>query len=364
MPESLRDAVLAVEDHGFYDHPGIDPVGILRAAWTDLIKHETVQGGSTITQQLVKQVYAGSYVKQPDGTTEYVVPPRTIKEKIREALLAIKLEKTLSKDQILARYLNTIYLGHGAYGVQAAAQTYWGVDAADLTVKQSATLAGLITSPSRFDPIDHPEDSKVRRDYALDQMVHYGYLDQAKADEIKAEKVTDRRAGRGHQRAGQLRVLRGLHEALPDRQVRRPGRLRRRLPGDDLARPRPAAGGGGGRERAPPEPVRSGRGAGRDRPADRRDPGDGRRPRVQELAGEPGGLRACGCGARRSAGRGVRPDRRSRRSRWPPRCTRATTSTPRGTGRARSRSRTPIATRTARRGSCRTPRTPRRATSR
>ena len=197
MPESLRDAVLSVEDHGFYDHPGIDPVGILRAAWTDLIKHETVQGGSTITQQLVKQVYAGSYVKQPDGTTEYVVPPRTIKEKVREALLAIKLEKTLSKDQILARYLNTIYLGHGAYGVQAAAQTYWGVDAADLTVKQSATLAGLITSPSRFDPIDHPEDSKVRRDYALDQMVHYGYLDQAKADTIKAEKVTDRRAGRG-----------------------------------------------------------------------------------------------------------------------------------------------------------------------
>ena len=177
-PSRLRDAVIAVEDHGFYEHPGIDPVGILRAAWTDLIKHETVQGGSTITQQLVKQVYAGSYVKQPDGTTEYVVPPRTIKEKIREALLAIKLEKTLSKDQILARYLNTIYLGHGAYGVQAAAQTYWGVDAADLTVKQSATLAGLITSPSRFDPIDHPEDSKVRRDYALDQMVHYGYLDQ------------------------------------------------------------------------------------------------------------------------------------------------------------------------------------------
>jgi penicillin-binding protein 1A len=195
MPESLRDAVVAVEDHGFYEHPGIDPVGIMRAAWTDLVKHDTVQGGSTITQQLVKQVYAGSYVKQPDGTQEYVVPPRTIKEKIREALLAIKLEQTLSKDQILTRYLNTIYLGHGAYGVEAAAKTYWGIDAADLSVKQSATLAGLITSPSRFDPIDHPEDSKVRRDYALDQMAHYGYLDQAKADDLKSEKVlTDEQA--------------------------------------------------------------------------------------------------------------------------------------------------------------------------
>lgn len=190
MPQQLRDAVVAVEDHGFYQHSGVDPVGILRAAWADLIKHQAVQGASTITEQLVKQVYAGSYVTQPDGSSEYVVPPRTIKEKIREALLAIKLEKSLSKDQILARYLNTIYLGSGAYGVQAAAQTYWGVDAKDLTVKQSATLAGLISSPSLFDPVTHPQDSRVRRDYALDQMVHYGYLSQQKADQIKATKVT------------------------------------------------------------------------------------------------------------------------------------------------------------------------------
>jgi penicillin-binding protein 1A len=190
MPGSLRDAVISVEDHGFYDHAGIDPIGILRAAWTDLIKHQAVQGASTITEQLVKQVYAGSYVRQPDGSSEYVVPPRTIKEKIREALLAIKLEKTLTKDQILARYLNTIYLGHGAYGVQAAAQTYWGIDAKDLSVKQSATLAGLISSPSTFDPIDHPEDAKVRRDYALDQMVRYGYLDASRADALKQKRVT------------------------------------------------------------------------------------------------------------------------------------------------------------------------------
>ena len=179
MPESLRDAVLAVEDHGFYDHPGIDPVGILRAAWTDLIKHETVQGGSTITQQLVKKSTPGATSSSRTARRSTSCPPRTIKEKVREALLAIKLEKTLSKDQILAQYLNTIYFGHGAYGVQAAAQTYWGVDAADLTREavrarspaSSRRRAGSTTRST------HPEDSKVRRDYALDQMVHYGYLD-------------------------------------------------------------------------------------------------------------------------------------------------------------------------------------------
>jgi penicillin-binding protein 1A len=111
---NLQHAVIATEDAGFYSHPGIDVKGIVSAAWTDLVKHETVVGASTITQQLVKNVYAGQYVEQADGTTEYVVPPRTIKSKIREALLAIKLEHSFTKDQILAKYLNTVYFGHGA----------------------------------------------------------------------------------------------------------------------------------------------------------------------------------------------------------------------------------------------------------
>lgn len=187
MPDSLKHAVIAVEDHSFESHPGVDIVGVFRAAYTDLLKHQTVQGGSTITEQLVKNLYAGSYVKQPDGSSVYVVPDRTIKEKIREALLAIKLENVLGKDQILAKYLNTIYFGHGAYGVQAAAQTYWHEDASQLTLAQSATLAGLITSPTLFDPIDHPTDSQTRRNYALDQMAHYGYIPQSKADQIKAK---------------------------------------------------------------------------------------------------------------------------------------------------------------------------------
>lgn len=190
IPKRTQDAVIAVEDHGFYSHPGIDPIAILRAAWTDLVKRQVVQGASTITEQLVKQQYAGSYVKQKDGSVSYIAPARTITEKIREALLAVKLEKTLSKEQILARYLNTIYFGHGAYGVQAAAQTYWSEDAKDLTTLQSATLAGLITAPSLFDPVLHPNDAKSRRDYALDQMVQYGYLDAAKAAQLKQKPVT------------------------------------------------------------------------------------------------------------------------------------------------------------------------------
>ena len=187
MPDTLKNAVVAVEDHSFYSHPGVDIVGVFRAAYTDLIKHQTVQGGSTITEQLVKNLYAGSYVQQPDGSSKYIVPDRTIKEKIREALLAIKLENVLGKDQILAKYLNTIYFGHGAYGVQAAAQTYWHEDASQLSLAQSATLAGLITSPTLFDPINHPTDSVTRRNYALDAMAKYGYITQAKADQVKAK---------------------------------------------------------------------------------------------------------------------------------------------------------------------------------
>ncbi len=132
ISENLQHAVIATEDAGFYSHPGVDVKGILTAAWTDLVKRDTVVGASTITQQLVKNVYAGQYIENADGSSEYVVPPRSIKEKIREALLSIKLETELGKDQILAKYLNTVYFGHGAYGAEAAAQTYFGKPASEL----------------------------------------------------------------------------------------------------------------------------------------------------------------------------------------------------------------------------------------
>jgi penicillin-binding protein 1A len=190
MPKSLRDAVIAAEDQGFYQHSGIDPLGVMRAAWNDLIAHEVVQGGSTITMQLVKNVYAGHYeTDRKTGQTTYVVPPRTFTQKVREALLAMKLERTYSKDQILAKYLNTIYFGHGAYGVEAAAEAYWGIHASELNMIRSATLAGLVANPSLFDPIDDPVDAKIRRNYVLDRMAALGSITPERAAQLKLQSV-------------------------------------------------------------------------------------------------------------------------------------------------------------------------------
>jgi penicillin-binding protein 1A len=118
MSPNIQHAVIATEDHDFYNHPGVDVVGLLRAAFTDVVKREPVQGASTITEQVVKTVYAGTYETDPEtGLSVYVPPERSIQEKVREALLAIKLEKEMGKDDILALYLNTVYFGHGAYGI-------------------------------------------------------------------------------------------------------------------------------------------------------------------------------------------------------------------------------------------------------
>jgi penicillin-binding protein 1A len=185
MPEHTREAVIAIEDARFYEHSGVDLRGTVRAAWADLVAGGTVQGGSTITQQLVKRIYAGHYVEGENGIRDYVIPPRTVKEKVREVLLAMKAERTLSKDEILERYLNTVYFGHGAYGIEAAARTYFDIPAERLTVLQSATLAGILTAPEAYDPIDHPFDAKFRRDFALDRMVRYGYLDAAEAARLQ-----------------------------------------------------------------------------------------------------------------------------------------------------------------------------------
>ena len=170
MPMSLRRAVVAVEDADFYRHNGLDMTAIARASWANVASGSMSQGGSTITQQYVKNVLTG--------------PEHSIGRKVHEAILAVKLEHTMSKQEILEGYLNTAYFGHGAYGIQAAARRYFDRDAKDLTLLQSATLAGLIAAPSARDPFEHPEEARRYRDFALSRMVEVGSLDADRAGRI------------------------------------------------------------------------------------------------------------------------------------------------------------------------------------
>jgi penicillin-binding protein 1A len=164
------DAVVAAEDRDFFDHGGVDPVGIGRAAWTDIRgSSASRQGGSTITQQYVKNVYL---------TNE-----RTLSRKIREAVMAVKLEQEISKEQILESYLNTIYFGRGAYGIQAASQAYFSKDAIELNLPEAALLAGLIRSPQRAEPYKFPEEATRRRRTVLDAMLEEGKITAAERDE-------------------------------------------------------------------------------------------------------------------------------------------------------------------------------------
>ena len=170
MPKSLVAAVLATEDKGFYAHGAIDPEAIVRAALTNLRAGGVVEGGSTITQQYVKNVYTSG--------------AQTLGRKLREMALAIDLEDRLTKDQILERYLNSIFLGNGAYGVEAASRTYFGRHASDLTVEQSATIAGIIAAPSRFDPLRHANRVERRRNYVLGELAEVGYLSDDRAHRL------------------------------------------------------------------------------------------------------------------------------------------------------------------------------------
>ena len=175
MPQTIRDAVVAIEDKRFYYHHGFDLRAIIRAAYADVSAGRIVEGGSTITQQLVKQLYVGD--------------DETLQRKIDEAVLAWQLEDRLTKDQILTKYLNTVYFGQGAYGIQAAARSYFDVDAKDLTLSQSALLAGLIRAPNDFDPFAHPVHARVRRNNVLRQMLDQGMITSSEKDEAVAEPI-------------------------------------------------------------------------------------------------------------------------------------------------------------------------------
>ena len=165
IPSWIRDAAVAIEDRRFYQHHGIDGRAILRASYVNLRDGSIEEGGSTITQQLVKNLYTGG--------------ERTLVRKLSEASLAWQLEDRLSKEEILTRYLNTVYFGQGAYGVQAAARTFFGVDAIDLNLARSALLAGLITSPGHFDPYEYPSRANGRRRVVLRLMHEFGMITEA-----------------------------------------------------------------------------------------------------------------------------------------------------------------------------------------
>lgn len=175
MPASLRSASVAIEDRRFYDHHGVDPQAVVRAAFVNAAAGEVVEGGSTITQQLVKNLYVGD--------------APTLDRKFDEALLAWQIENRMSKDQILTRYLNTVYFGQGAYGAQAAARTYFGVDAAELSLAESALLAGLISAPNHFDPYVRLDAAIGRRTVVLRLMRRQKMITRPEYLEAKDEPV-------------------------------------------------------------------------------------------------------------------------------------------------------------------------------
>ncbi|MEM8905343.1 MAG: PBP1A family penicillin-binding protein [Actinomycetota bacterium] len=175
MPAVLQDAVLAIEDHRFREHAGVDVRATMRALRANVEEGEVVEGGSTITQQYVKNALVGS--------------DRTLDRKVREAAVAFQLEQRLSKDEILELYLNTIYFGAGAYGVQAAAQEFFGVDVGELDLGQSALLAGLIRAPSTYDPFRAPELATERRDLVIGRMEELGWIDAATADAVTSRPI-------------------------------------------------------------------------------------------------------------------------------------------------------------------------------
>ena len=176
IPLLLRQAFLAAEDDRFYEHPGVDYQGILRAVMVLLTTGERGQGGSTITMQLARNFYLSR--------------EKTYGRKLNEIFLAIKIEQQLSKDQVLELYLNKIYLGNRAYGVAAAAQVYYGKSLDELGLSQIAMIAGLPKAPSRYNPIINPERAVIRRDYVLKRMLALGFISDADSRFAKAQPVS------------------------------------------------------------------------------------------------------------------------------------------------------------------------------
>jgi 1A family penicillin-binding protein len=177
IPLLLQQATIATEDANFYSNPGVDAGGIIRALWINLRGGEVLAGGSTITQQLARNL-----LLEPHERGE-----RTLVRKLRESILAWRLARTYSKDEILTLYLNQTYYGNLAYGVEAAAQAYFGKSVSELDLAECALLAGLPQAPALYNPITNPDAAKSRQAVVLDLMVKHGYLSTAEAELAKAE---------------------------------------------------------------------------------------------------------------------------------------------------------------------------------
>lgn len=182
IPPAFSDAIMAAEDHRFYEHHGLDLMRIGKAAWVDLVSHRIVQGGSTLTQQLMKNFF--------------LTQRRDWHRKIKEAAMAYIAERLYSKDEILENYINDIYLGQrgqeGIYGVWEASEYYFSSEPRDLTLGDMATIAGMIRSPNHYNPLRHPVAARQRRDEVLQQMYHDGYISAAARDQALAEPMRAR----------------------------------------------------------------------------------------------------------------------------------------------------------------------------
>lgn len=168
IPDNLKNAFISIEDERFYEHDGIDFKGILRALWTDIRRGSTSQGASTLTQQLIK-----NNVFEAGGESNIIAK---LKRKIQEQYLAIKAEKKFTKEEILTNYLNTINLGKGTLGVEAASKYYFGKSVKDLSLSECAVLAGITKNPTYLNPVDHPEDNNTRRKLILKKMYQLNYI--------------------------------------------------------------------------------------------------------------------------------------------------------------------------------------------
>jgi len=212
IPDTVKHAVLAAEDADFYDHAGLDYIGMMRAFYTNIRDQKIRQGASTITQQVAK--------------TFYLTSERTISRKLKEVVLARKLEQKLSKDEILFLYLNQIYWGHGRYGVAEAARYYFGKDLQSLTVSDAALLAGIISAPERYSPFRDLEKATQRRAFVLKQMAANGFIDEELAEKTMHEPIRLNFQGEPHLGLGAhgVDMVKGqLRKQFEKKQIRQGG---------------------------------------------------------------------------------------------------------------------------------------------